>query len=315
MFGCDPANNTSCPENHYCVGATPYNCDGYCNDATECTSYGGTWGSVDWGIERKPFKVLTGTDCTTTACSSTEFELEGTTSSNIGSSCPTSGVEYIKFVTSPADYSRTTVIGANARASCSNCVVLGGWTTAGGTDNVGIGAPAPGSVLHIKQQGTGDADIRLENSAGDKTLIFKEGSSSDFKIYDFTTTQTAMRVSSSDGSIEIGKSGYQQKIMGFFNLPLPASETLISGGSITPTSSVVQVGAESGTVDDLDTIYNTGAGNILILYPTAGDTITVTENSNIAVPGTSCVLDSQYDRLVLQRHATAWVALSCSDNY
>ncbi|UCG69746.1 MAG: hypothetical protein JSV09_01610 [Thermoplasmata archaeon] len=85
---------------------------------------------------------------------------------------------------------------------------------------------------------------------------------------------------------------------------------------VTATHSYHIIDASSGT-DDLDTINGGDApGQILILIPASGDTITVTDEvGNIDLVGTSSYdLNDPDDILVLCYNGSKWLELSRSNN-
>jgi hypothetical protein len=96
------------------------------------------------------------------------------------------------------------------------------------------------------------------------------------------------------GGVDIGRGnlrvlGGRAALQGIVGLGAAVLLT-IDTGEITIAQSLHIVAAESGTSDALDTINGGAAGDLLILFADTGDTITLTENGNIRVYGTTDVL-------------------------
>ena len=116
----------------------------------------------------------------------------------------------------------------------------------------------------------------------------------------FTGTVTAEDVTLNGGFLNIGSS----------------SALTIAAGAITATQSHHTVDTEGGAGSDtLETINGGGTGDLLLLR-TADDArdVTIAETGNIRVPGTTFVLSSTVDCILLLRVGTLWIAVSPSDN-
>jgi hypothetical protein len=61
-------------------------------------------------------------------------------------------------------------------------------------------------------------------------------------------------------------------------LGLPITQTAISTGALAVTSTAIEVTAETGTVDTLDTLTGLSDDDVVALYAKIGDTITITHN-------------------------------------
>lgn len=97
-------------------------------------------------------------------------------------------------------------------------------------------------------------------------------------------------------------------------LCLGAPETIdISSDSITITKSYVELSGEGGVADTLSIINGGNEGCMLVIKRGTGD-ITVDEAGNIRVPGSSVLLNSGNDRLMLIKAASIWSVISFSDN-
>lgn len=117
---------------------------------------------------------------------------------------------------------------------------------------------------------------------------------------DFTGTVTAEDVTLNGGFLNIGSS----------------SALTIATGAITATRSHHTVDTEGGaSTDTLETINGGGTGDLLLLR-TADDArdVTIAETGNIRVPGTTFVLSTTVDCILLLRVGTLWIAVSPSDN-
>ena len=106
------------------------------------------------------------------------------------------------------------------------------------------------------------------------------------------------------------------------NYGLRTVET-IATGVLTISSGYIQVAAESGTADSLDTITSASPaalpGDTIVLTADIGDTITVTEAGNIVLTGTTRVLGAAgtADTMLLIKKSDGpetWAELSYSDN-
>jgi hypothetical protein len=84
----------------------------------------------------------------------------------------------------------------------------------------------------------------------------------------------------------------------------------------TSTSSFFNIAAESGSSDDLDTINGGSDGDVIVLRPDTGDTITVRDNiGNIQLVG-NFVMDNEADKLTLifDSGISKWCEIASSGN-
>ncbi len=98
-----------------------------------------------------------------------------------------------------------------------------------------------------------------------------------------------------------------------------ALETLtISGGVVTrsATSSFFNIAAETGTVDDLDTINGGSDGDMIVLRSDSGDDIDITEAGNIQLVGTTRTIDNPMDKFtcIYDSAAGKWCEISQAGN-
>jgi len=94
-------------------------------------------------------------------------------------------------------------------------------------------------------------------------------------------------------------------------------ETLISAGVLSPTNteSMIVVGAESGTADDLDTltVTNYEENDIVQLKATPGDTITVKHNTgNFQLFDSKDIILDENNPLFLKFDGTNWRQIELS---
>ncbi len=94
---------------------------------------------------------------------------------------------------------------------------------------------------------------------------------------------------SDDGSSPVGSDEWNADptTTGMDGLTAQSAEILISSGALLLTDTLTYAGAESGTADTLDNFTNTNTQVIdrVVLFPTAGDTITVTHTETPSVAG------------------------------
>jgi len=116
-----------------------------------------------------------------------------------------------------------------------------------------------------------------------------------------------------DPSKQVSKDEWNDDLVrvGFFGYEATNPTTAILTGALVPTDSKVTVAAETGTVDDLDSITNTNTleGDELILYARTGDTITVRHNfggANIFLIGAVNKIIDQKKPMALLRIGTDW---------
>jgi hypothetical protein len=98
-----------------------------------------------------------------------------------------------------------------------------------------------------------------------------------------------------------------------------APETLtISTGVVTRTSTTSHfvIAAESGTSDDLDTINGGSDGDVIVLSPDSGDTITVRDNIGNLQLASNFSMDNPADKITLIYHnaISKWCEITSSGN-
>jgi len=93
--------------------------------------------------------------------------------------------------------------------------------------------------------------------------------------------------------------------------------TIASGEVTVPASgSFFSIAAESGTADDLDTINGGSDGDMIVLRPDSGDTITVTDNvGNLQLSG-NFAMDDPADKITLiyDDAISKWCEITSSGN-
>ena len=94
------------------------------------------------------------------------------------------------------------------------------------------------------------------------------------------------------------------------------TELTLSSGAVTATQSNHVITSQSGPNDDLDTISGGTDGDIIIISPTSGDNITVTDAGNIVLAGDAdFAMTDVDDRFMAIFNGTNWVELSRSANH
>jgi hypothetical protein len=98
-----------------------------------------------------------------------------------------------------------------------------------------------------------------------------------------------------------------------------ATTLTASTGAVTATQVLHIIAAEgAGTTDTIDSIAGGATGDILIVRPDSGDTITFADGTaggdNLDFAGQDVVLDSVNERLVLEYNGTNWVIVAVSPN-
>jgi hypothetical protein len=92
-----------------------------------------------------------------------------------------------------------------------------------------------------------------------------------------------------------------------------ATTLTASTGAVTATQVLHIIAAETGTADDIITISGGATGDILIVRPDSGDTLTFLDSDgNFDFAGQDVVLDSVNERLVLEYNGTNWVIVAVS---
>jgi hypothetical protein len=86
-------------------------------------------------------------------------------------------------------------------------------------------------------------------------------------------------------------------------------ELTIDTGEITKTQTYHRVAAETGTTDQLDTINGGIDGDLIIIIPRTGDTITIREVGNIVTQGSSVnVTDTERWIAIFNADTDKWVS-------
>lgn len=207
------------------------------------------------------------------------------------------------------------------------------------------GGTADGTAIEFENAGTGVGLFLDQNGNGTSILIDSEATSS--PLIDllpvtgnargdiaFGTARTADPSAPSegdlwyDGTLErlnfetgVGTRNVRSNYGPAFGLRTVV--TISVGGVLAINSPYIQVAANSGTADDLDTITSSGPvaaeGDTILLTADIGDTITVTENGNILLVGTTRVLGAAgtADTMLLVKRSDApetWAEVSYADN-
>ena len=129
-------------------------------------------------------------------------------------------------------------------------------------------------------------------------------------------THSVVVTGSNDGTKQVSKDAWNADPTktGFLGFSAQSAEILIATGVLAATDTLTFAGAETGTADTLDRFDNTDIADkdIMLLYATVGDTITVTHTATPAVAGqihlndhTNRVL-SETEPLVLVRAGDYW---------
>lgn len=121
---------------------------------------------------------------------------------------------------------------------------------------------------------------------------------------------------SNDGTKQVSKDAWnaEHTLTGMEGYEAQSSEILISSGVLALTDTLTYAGAESGVSDILDSFDNTNTQVIdkVVLFPTTGDTITVTHTETPSVAGQIHLADhtdrilSETEPLILFRVGTYW---------
>ncbi len=100
---------------------------------------------------------------------------------------------------------------------------------------------------------------------------------------------------------------------GFLNLGARTTKTIASG-VITPTTTRTVMTPQSGTTDDLDTVTAGTEGDVIILYGSSGNTITVKEAvDNILLKGAVDYSMGIWDSLTLCLRGSFWTEIARGD--
>lgn len=200
---------------------------------------------------------------------------------------------------------------AGLAASLSNSsdnTVLVCQKTGLGSGNVCVfGNDGTGNLLFLNQDGNGVA-LRIDSEATSAPLIDLmaiDGNGRGDIAFGSDRSSTPSALFNGDvwydGTLE--RLELRTTITGIFqgqtlasrygaNYGLRTVETIVAG-VVTIGSGYVQVAAASGTADDLDTITSSPVarvGDTIVLTADIGDTITVTENGNVLLTGSTRVL-------------------------
>lgn len=129
-------------------------------------------------------------------------------------------------------------------------------------------------------------------------------------------THSTVVTGSNDGTKQVSKDAWNADptLTGMEGYAAQSAEILIASGVLILTDTLTYAGAETGTADTLDRFDNTNTQAIdkVILFPTAGDTITVTHTESPITAGQIHLADhtdrvlSETEPLVLYRVGTFW---------
>jgi len=164
---------------------------------------------------------------------------------------------------------------------------------------------------------TGEIAMRIYNSAGtaigvldvlSNSSIFAISSSNSFALLLQSASGTDNTVRAPGGGNVVLDSASGQVKFNRGKITVVSETLAISSGAITPTRSFVSVDPETGSADTLSTISGGAEGEIVYLQGTSGNTITVDENGNILVEGTSITLNAN-DTISLRYDGTNWVQI------
>lgn len=194
------------------------------------------------------------------------------------------------------------------------------------------------SNLLLDQNGTGKA-LQIDSESTTNPLIQLQPLSANVRgDIAFGTARTADPASPSEGDLwynsTLERFTIKTSLAGVFEGQTVASryganygvrtvETISVGGVLTISAGYIQVAANSGTADDLDTITSASPvalpGDTIVLTADIGDTITVTEAGNILLVGTTRVLGAvgTVDTMLLIKRSDSpetWSELSYADN-
>ena len=178
--------------------------------------------------------------------------------------------------------------------------------------------------------GSDDLDFIDPGSNGDILILSTQSSARDVRLRDATVAGGGANISLLHGSsvtldtvehcivleyrsgparwCEVASTGLLDRttVPGFLNIGTPSILT-IATGVVTATKTRHTIAAESGTADTLSTINGGAEGDLLVLGPDSGDTITVDNAGNIVLSASPFVMNSTGDRLILERGATNWL--------
>lgn len=157
----------------------------------------------------------------------------------------------------------------------------------------------------------GDLDLTGTSATDDDTIFFDDGtfetlkwddSENRFEFSDGLQVQGSLDIF--EGSIIASGPG-SLTINGLLNLGTPDTRTIASG-AVNVFDTLLNIAAETGTADDLDTVNGGTTGDFLILTADTGDTITVTNNGNFLLDGFNDIILDNNDRAVFIFDGTVW---------
>ncbi len=157
----------------------------------------------------------------------------------------------------------------------------------------------------------GDLDLTGTSATDDDTIFFDDGtfrtlkwddSENQFEFSDRLQVQGSLDIF--EGSITASGPG-SLTINGLLNLGTPDTRTIASG-AVNVFDTLLNIAAETGTADDLDTVNGGTTGDLLILTADTGDTITVTNNGNFLLDGFNDIILDNNDRAGFIFDGTFW---------
>ncbi len=157
----------------------------------------------------------------------------------------------------------------------------------------------------------GDLDLTGTSATDDDTIFFDDGtfrtlkwddSENQFEFSDRLQVQGSLDIF--EGSITVSGPG-SLTINGLLNLGTPDTRTIASG-AVNVFDTLLNIAAETGTADDLDTVNGGTTGDLLILTADTGDTITVTNNGNFLLNGFNDIILDNNDRAGFIFDGTFW---------
>lgn len=182
------------------------------------------------------------------------------------------------------------------------------------------------NTLDIRMYGaTNNLEILAENSGPcvqNLFLLYSETSGGTYDILNSGGSALTFLIYYNEGEPKVSDDGNNNytthRGLGWGGTVLTYSDTsptlTINGGHITIRCNVQEIAAETGVTDDLTHIDGGVTGQILVIYPDSGDTITVKDGwGNIYTAG-DFVMDDSSDMMVLYNVAGSWFELSRASN-
>ncbi len=178
------------------------------------------------------------------------------------------------------------------------------------TINNGVG----GKIITLRTT-TGNT-ITLKHGTGNLSLL----GSADFTLDDTNIVYTLIYDDAQSKWIAMdyfeSASSTPTAVAGRINLGSLQSVTLATGSfALVSNKSFYEVNAESGTADDLENITGGADGDLIVIRPASGDTITTVETGNLDTDGGK-TLDGTNDKLMLiyDSAISKWCQVSWAGN-